>query len=166
MDCTAGMAPLSTKVLPGGTEEPTTEVGKISQLKQRWIRITLSTHHSSWSNPIWSSHKCTGFILLTSKQKFRHGIQGNTSPGEPGLGWLWFGMFNYLAQLLSQFCQFSISPGRTRQRWNSQNQSQPNSGLPGDVSPWGALYKKLRFVNVRNVGTNLGVGTFTWIFMV
>ena len=31
---------------------------------------------------------------------------------------------------------------------------------------WGALYKKLRFVNVRNMGTNLGVGTFTWIFMV
>ena len=30
----------------------------------------------------------------------------------------------------------------------------------------GALYKKLRFVNVRNVGMNLGVGTFTWIFMV
>ena len=24
---------------------------------------------------------------------------------------------------------------------------------------WGALYKKLRFVNVRNMGTNLGVGT-------
>ena len=31
---------------------------------------------------------------------------------------------------------------------------------------WGALYKKLRFVNVRNVVTNFGVGMFTWIFMV
>ena len=35
-----------------------------------------------------------------------------------------------------------------------------------DILIRGALYKKLRFVNVRNVGTNLGVGTFTWIFMV
>ena len=35
-----------------------------------------------------------------------------------------------------------------------------------DILIRGALYKKLRFVNVRNVGTNLGVGSFTWIFMV
>ena len=40
-------------------------------------------------------------------------LQGDTSPGEPRLGGLWFGMFHHLAQLLSQF---PISPGRTRQR--------------------------------------------------
>ena len=28
----------------------------------------------------------------------------------------WFGMFHHLAQLLSQICQFPISPGRTRLR--------------------------------------------------
>ena len=33
-----------------------------------------------------------------------------------GLGWLWFGIFPHLANLLSHFGQFPISPGRTRQR--------------------------------------------------
>ena len=31
------------------------------------------------------------------------------------LGWLWFGRFHHLARMLSQICQFPISPGRTRQ---------------------------------------------------
>ena len=44
-------------------------------------------------------------------------------------------MFHHLAQLLSQFCQFPISPGRTRLRVNTQNLSQPNPVSPGDVSP-------------------------------
>ena len=40
-------------------------------------------------------------------------VQGDPSPGEPRLGWLWFGMFNHLAQLLRQFCQFP----RFARRW-------------------------------------------------
>ena len=32
-----------------------------------------------------------------------------------GSTWLWFGMLNHLAQLLSHSCQFLISPVRTRQ---------------------------------------------------
>ena len=32
-----------------------------------------------------------------------------------GLGWLWFGIFPHLANLLSHFCPFPIGPGRARQ---------------------------------------------------
>ena len=50
---------------------------------------------------------------------------------------------------------------------NYEVTNQNNSNTVYEQNPyWGALYKKLRFVNVRKVGTNLGVGTFTWIFMV
>ena len=60
-------------------------------------------------------------------------LQGDTSSGEPRLDWLWFGMSHHLAQLLSQFCQFLISPGRTRQRVEEpkSNSTQPlDLGLP------------------------------------
>ena len=55
---------------------------------------------SDWTRTIW----------------FNLSLQGDPYPGKPRLGWLWFGMFHHLTQLLSQFCQFPISPGRTRQR--------------------------------------------------
>ena len=46
-------------------------------------------------------------------------------------------MFHHLAQLLSQFCQFPISPGRTRQRVE-----QPKSYLtqPRFARRWVSLY--------------------------
>ena len=67
--------------------------------------------------------------------RFQGVLQGDPSPGEPLLGWLLFGMFHHFAQLLSQFCQFSAQPEPGR-GWNSENQSKPNRGTPGDRSPW------------------------------
>ena len=44
-------------------------------------------------------------------------------------------MFHHLAQLLSQFCQFPFSPGRTGRGWNSQNPSQSNPAIRADAPP-------------------------------
>ena len=38
-----------------------------------------------------------------------------------------FGCSTHLAQLLSQFCQFTISPSRISSQWKNQNQSQHNT---------------------------------------
>ena len=67
--------------------------------------LLLSLYH----NLYWEFSNKGHFFLLNS-------VQGDTSPGEPRLVWPWFGMFHHLAQLLSQFCQIPISPGRTGQR--------------------------------------------------
>ena len=65
-------------------------------------------------------------------------------------------------------CDVQVKVNIFSQKWPPRRQSV----CPVDFTSFvkvryrGALYKKLRFINVRNVGTNLGVGTFTWIFMV
>ena len=64
-------------------------------------------------------------------------IQWDPSPGEPRLGWLWLWIFHYLAQLLSQFCQFPISPGRTRQR---VEQTKSKSTQPRFARRWVSRY--------------------------
>ena len=71
-------------------------------------------------------------------------VQGGPSPGRPGLGWLWFGMFHHLVDLLRHLCQFFSSAqeevGRGR---DSTNQSQTNPGSPGDGSTCTVIFRVL-----------------------
>ena len=67
-------------------------------------------------------------------------LQGDTSAGEPGLGWLQFEMF---PRLVGRFCSYLLPK---QAGGNSPNQSQPNPGLPADVSP-------CMIVNFRNLHT-------------
>ena len=75
------------------------------------------------------SHK----VFLEKQYRVRHHVS---------LGWLWFLLFQHLAQLLSHFCQFPISPSKG---WNIQNRSQPNQGprrrdvIPHPVGTWYTL---------------------------
>ena len=55
---------------------------------------------------------------------------------------------------------------KSAEQQSENSQTFASDCILSDVPYRGALYKKLRFVNVRNAGTNLGVGTLTWIFMV
>ena len=59
-------------------------------------------------------------------------LQGDTSPGEPGLVWLWFWLFHPLPGLMGNWQNWLSSWARW---WNIPNQSQPNPDLPGDGSP-------------------------------
>ena len=67
-----------------------------------------------------SSTLCPNFLSFL-KCGQETSVQGGPSPGGPGLGWLWFGMFHHYARPLCHFCQFSISPVRTRQRAGQLN---------------------------------------------
>ena len=55
-------------------------------------------------------------------------LQGGESIRIVGSGWHWSMMFHHLAQLLGQFCQFPISPSKTRQRVEQpkSKSTQPN----------------------------------------
>ena len=61
-------------------------------------------------------------------------LQGGPSGRIVGLGWLRSVMFHHLAHLLGQFCQFTISPRRTKQK--VENQSQPNPVIRPDGPPF------------------------------
>ena len=71
------------------------------------------------------------------KHIFKISLQGDPSPGEPRLGWLWFEMFFHFAHMLSQFCQFPISPGRIRQR---VEHPKSKSTQPRFARRWVPLY--------------------------
>ena len=75
-------------------------------------------------------------------------LQGGATTQIVGLGWLWSMTFHHLAHLLSQFCQFPISPSRTRQRVEHliSKQTQPSypSGCPNLYSiPENSDWKRL-----------------------
>ena len=80
-------------------------------------------------------------LLFTTVLSFTQGREGIESPS-------------------TAFLNFAVPFLERARNWNCF----PHPA--GRQASRGALYKKLRFVNVRNMGTNLGVGTFTWIFMV
>ena len=63
------------------------------------------------------------------------------------LCWLLFGMFHHLEQLLSQFCQFPISPGRTRQR---VEHPKSNSTQPRFARRWVSLYMMSERCQTKN----------------
>ena len=54
--------------------------------------------------------------LVSNYASLRTSLHNGASTQIVGLGWLWSMMFCHLAQLLSQFCHFPISPNRIRQR--------------------------------------------------
>ena len=63
-------------------------------------------------------------------------IQGGASNWIVGLGWLWPMMFKHnLVQLLGQFCQFHISPSRTRQKVEQLKQNKLNPAIRADAPP-------------------------------
>ena len=93
-------------------------------------------------NIIYWTLKCIGHTrklfntckLLGCKKKYK--IQGGPSARIVRLGWLCSKMFHYLAQLLSHFFQFPISPSRTMQR---VEEPESKSTQPNYPSRWTTL---------------------------
>ena len=75
-------------------------------------------------------------------------LQGGATPGEPGLGWLYFFCSTFCLVLPGMMGNWQKYLSRWARWGNISNQSQPNPGSPGDSPPCSALRKKLQHVNV------------------
>ena len=75
---------------------------------------------------------------------------GRPNWSDSRLGWLWSAMFHHHAILLSQSCQFPISPSRTMQK---MQQPKSKSTQPSYPTRWAAMYyNSLRQNATRQAG--------------